>query len=76
MSKVSDMCKHEYLKYGEPQGFNVCIGMKSGECDPRSHGAVNVHARCRLCGHETRFNINGEFHEPVRAGETIVGWAD
>ena len=69
-------CKHEYEKCGEPTGFCHCLADSSRgyTCNPAAHGAVNVHLRCRLCGHESRANINGSHHEPRELN--IIGWVE
>lgn len=69
-------CNHEFLKYGEPVGFCACMAHEPGTCDPRSHGAVTVKARCRLCGEERILNSNQGNYEVLNSGESVVGWAD
>lgn len=56
-------CNHEFEKYGDPTGFNFCLARRSGECNPASHGAVTVKARCRICGEERTLNSNNGHYE-------------
>ena len=68
--------EHKFYKFGEPTGFSFCLARNAEECDPRSHGGINVKARCSICGEEARFNVNGDHYEPHRPGEVLLGWED